>query len=262
MFKQSYKKPTFVLTSLTLALGLVMPQLAVAEEFDEASVYFELNNTDGDLGIHSLVDGEAWKKLVYRDTRGKKMLDIRVKGRMKKQGLTEIFFESAEPPFESDDPEEVTLSPEEFFERFPEGDYHIRGVTLEGEVMESVVEVTHLIPAPPDIYINGDPIPGECDEEELPAFEELSEISWDPVTMSHDDLGRTGEEVEVDKYQVVLEREEPTPLNFTLDLSPDVTAVEIPEGLVNPGDEIKIEVLVREESGNQTATESCFVIED
>ncbi|UCD82196.1 MAG: hypothetical protein JSW26_12455, partial [Desulfobacterales bacterium] len=28
--------------------------------FDEAKLFFELNNTDGDLGIHALIDGEAW----------------------------------------------------------------------------------------------------------------------------------------------------------------------------------------------------------
>jgi len=31
--------------------------------FKIATVYFELNNTDGDLGIHALIDGEPWKKL-------------------------------------------------------------------------------------------------------------------------------------------------------------------------------------------------------
>ena len=48
------------------------------------------------------------------DPDGKNMLNIKVKSILKQQGLTEIFFESAEPPFESDDPEEVTLTPEGF----------------------------------------------------------------------------------------------------------------------------------------------------
>jgi hypothetical protein len=26
------------------------------DEFDEAEIFFELNNTDGDLGIHALID--------------------------------------------------------------------------------------------------------------------------------------------------------------------------------------------------------------
>lgn len=31
--------------------------------FSVADVYFELYDTDGDLGIHALIDGEPWKKL-------------------------------------------------------------------------------------------------------------------------------------------------------------------------------------------------------
>ena len=60
----------------------------------------------------------------------------------------------------------------------------------------------------------------------------------------------------------MVEREEPTELKITLDLPPDFTEVALPWGLLDPGDEIKVEVLVREESGNQTATESCFEVED
>ena len=29
--------------------------------FADADLFFELNNTDGDLGIHALIDGEGWK---------------------------------------------------------------------------------------------------------------------------------------------------------------------------------------------------------
>ena len=32
-------------------------------EFEEADLFFELNDTDGDLGLQGFVDGEAWKRL-------------------------------------------------------------------------------------------------------------------------------------------------------------------------------------------------------
>ena len=32
-------------------------------EFEEAGLFFELNHTDGDLGLQGFVDGEAWKSL-------------------------------------------------------------------------------------------------------------------------------------------------------------------------------------------------------
>ena len=45
---------------------------------DEAEIFFELNNTDGDLGIHSLIDGDAWKRLQMFDNNGRRMLNVRV----------------------------------------------------------------------------------------------------------------------------------------------------------------------------------------
>ena len=56
------------------------------------------------------------------------------------QGLTEIFFESAEPPFDE-------LAPQDFFRRFPEGVYDIEGVTLDGAELESEVRLSYIIPA-------------------------------------------------------------------------------------------------------------------
>jgi hypothetical protein len=50
-------------------------------------------------------------------------------------------------------------------------------------------------------------------------------------------------------------------LKFSIDLPPDVTDVTLPAGLTHAGEEIKVEVLVREASGNQTAVETCFEVE-
>ena len=127
--------------------------------FAVANIFFELNNTDGDLGIHALIDGEAWKELEIEDPRGREMLDIRVKGRLRRQGLTEIFFESAEPTFDD-------LSPRRFFRRFREGVYEIEGETLDGVELESTAELTHVMPAPPEPTVNGEPMAVQCDEEE------------------------------------------------------------------------------------------------
>ena len=93
-----------------------------------------------------LADGEPWKRLVLEDTRERRMLDIRVTGRLRRQGLTELFYESAEPSFDE-------LDPEDFFRRFPEGIYELEGLTLEGEELESEMELTHLLPAPPTISV-------------------------------------------------------------------------------------------------------------
>jgi len=223
--------------------------------FDVASVFFELNDTDGDLGIHALVDGEPWKTLTIETPGEREVLQIQLGGQLRRQGLTELFFESAEPTFDE-------LSPERFFRRFPEGMYEIEGTTLEGDELESKAMVTHLLPAPAgNFMVNGMALPEDCDEGPVPAVSGPFMIDWNPVTHSHPELGRTGEPIEVVKYELVVEREEPTLLKFSIDLPPDVTEVLLPSGLINPGDEIKIEVLVREASGNQTAVESCFEVD-
>ncbi len=134
--------------------------------FDVAEVFFELNDTDGDLGIHALIDGDPWKRLTIEDTRERKMLNIYVRGRLRHQGLTEIFFESAEPMFDE-------LSPDKFFHRFPEGTYEIEGKTLDGVELESETEITHAMPAPPAAMVNGIPMAEQCDDEE-PGYDALN----------------------------------------------------------------------------------------
>ena len=218
--------------------------------FAEANVFFELNNTDGDLGIHALIDGEPWKRLEIENPDERSLLDIRVRSKLRRQGMTELAFESAEPTFDE-------LSPEEFFDRFPEGEYEVEGATLDGAEMESTAIVTHVMPAPPSITVNGEDLPEDCDEGPVPEVSEPLTIAWEEVEESHPDLGRTGELIEVDSYELVVEGED---VCFGFDLPPDITEVTLPAGLVSSGEELKVEVLVTEESGNRTATESCFVV--
>ncbi len=155
-----------------LAVGTLAPgngslaQTAAQETpFDEASIFFELNDTDGDLGIHALVDGDAWRLLSIRDPNEVKLLNILVTGKLRRQGLTELFFESAEPPFDE-------LPPEQFFGRFPEGEYEIEGLTLDGEELESTVELSHVMPAPPVVRVSGRASAENCDAVPLPVVPE------------------------------------------------------------------------------------------
>ena len=225
--------------------------------FDEHEIFFELNHTDGDLGIHAKIDGDAWKRLkIERDADERTLLRIRLKSSLKRQGLTELFFESAEPPFDE-------LDPDEFFERFPEGQYDIAGVTVDGEELESETEITHLIPAPATPSVNGMPAAPDCDSElpvvdgDLPVV-----ITWPAITHSHPELGRINEPIEVVNYEVVAEIDE-TPFVVSAILPPDAGSFVIPAEIIalgDAGDEIKFEVLVREASFNQTGVESCFVL--
>jgi hypothetical protein len=229
-------------------------------EFDEARLYFELNDTDGDLGIHGLWDGDAWKSIEIEDPNERGMLNIWVRGRLRLQGLTELFFESAEPNFDD-------LSPARFFRRFPEGTYEIEGMTLDGKELEAEVELSHTLAGPPgNIMVNDQASAVNCDADELPSVEAPVTIAWDAVTMSHPTLGNTGEAVTVEQYEFIaeIEREGETPetLVFGVNLPAGVTSFEIPENFTDLADEeVKFEIVTRLDNGNQTAVESCFELE-
>ena len=234
-------------------------------EWEVAEVFFELNDTDGDLGIHALVDGEPWKRLQIEDAAEKRILGVGVRSRLRRQGLTEIFFESAEPPFDE-------LPPETFFARFPEGTYEVEGTSLDGLEIESETEITHAMPAPPVPTVNGIAAAEQCDDEE-PGYDapviDADEyvIAWAAVTKTHPDLGtpRDSDDITIVNYQVVVEAELETPDGeeftsiFSVILPPDVTEMSIPAEFMDQTDAFKYEVLAREESWNQTAIESCFL---
>jgi hypothetical protein len=263
-------KCTKVLTAIVIGVAVGVLSLAtfapewtseaVAQNeipFDVADIFFELNNTDGDLGFHALIDGEPWSKLEIEDPKENTILVVKNTGRLRQQGITELFFESAEPPFDE-------LPPVEFFKRFPEGKYEISAITLEGDELESTDTLKHIMPAPPDnITISEEQAAENCDADPLPEVSEPITISWDPVTLSHPEIGtpNSSPKIKIVGYQVVVEREAEPVLKFTFDLPPDETMVELPVGLIASGDELKLEVLVREESGNQTAAETCFLVE-
>lgn len=259
------------LTSLISTPGLALADDEADEEeiaFDVAEVFFELNNTDGDLGIHALIDGDPWKNLRIEDKNERRILNVNVRGRLRRQGLTEIFFESAEPRFSE-------LPPDVFFKRFPAGTYEVEGQSLEGEELESETEITHAMPAPPAPLVNGMPMATQCDDE-LPGYDATVVgdddvvISWPAVTRTHPDLGspRNSTDISIYNYQVVVETELEGPGGeeftsvFSAIIPPDVTEMEIPGEFLDQSDEFKYEVLARESSYNQTAVESCFIFDE
>ena len=60
------------------------------------------------------------------------------------------------------------------------------------------------------------------------------------------------------QYQLVVERDD---FVYNVELPPDVTELEVPPSFTALADDFKLEILVREESGNRTAVESCFEID-
>lgn len=240
-------------TVLLLAGAAVMTTARIQppQRFSEAAIFLELNDTDGDLGIHASIDGEEWTDLEIEGPHDLRLLDLITRGRLRTQGLTQLSFESAEPPFDE-------LSPAEFFRRFPEGRYEIEGRTQGGAEIESTAVLSHVLAAPPaNILLSGVLAAESCDAEPLPTIGSPVVIRWDPVAQSHPEIGRQGP-IKVDRYQLFVEGEGVT---LSLDLPPAVTEFEVPEALTALAREFKFEIIVRTTTGNNTAVESCFRVQ-
>lgn len=256
----------------TLLLTIPFSTSWAAEEFDETKVIIEINATDGDVGFHAKFDGEAWYNTKMYDPTGRKILHEKADGPLREQGLTENFFESAEPLCtpDPDDPEELIVSLAEFLERFPDGDYVLMGKSNEGEWLVGEAELTYQIPAAPNIdatdeaefesaeqvlieWEGGDDLGGKCDDENLVS----DGIIPDPAT------------VEVVGWEVVIEPDcdldfEPERV-FSVQLPPGYESVSVPEEFLDSYleqecAEFKFEVGAIEESGNQTFSEGGFEI--
>lgn len=206
-------------------------------ELDEANVFIEWNSTDTDFGIHFFWDGEPWKSMVVKNERGQTVLNVKAKKNVRAQGLTEGFFESAEPP-------ESELSKEEFFARFPKGVYEFLGKSLDGDRLVGEADFTHTLPAPPKNLS-----PAEGDVVSHLGFT----ASFDPVTEDTE-----GNPLDIEFYEVVVEKEDDEPILqvFSVILRPNQTSVDVPAQFLEPNTEYKLEVIAQEESGNRTITET------
>jgi hypothetical protein len=242
------------MASLTLAAAI---PAVWAAEFSEAELFFELNDTDGDLGIHASIDGSPYSTLEIEDPNERTILLITAFGRLARQGLTQLFLESAEPSFDE-------LAPEKFFRRFPEGTYEIDAVSLTGEEIEGSVVLSHVLAAPvSNVLVNNKQAAENCDDLPLPSVSAPVTIDWDPVTTSHPEIGKSGP-VEIVRYQFFVEQGD---LKFSADLLPDtvdVTQFQVPSeifALGNKNEPFKFEIIARTASGNNTAIENCFTLQ-
>ncbi len=266
----------------SIRIGLLLSPLLLAtavstswaeEAFDETKVIIEINATDGDVGFHAKFDGEAWYNTKMYDPMGRKIFHEKADGPLRAQGLTENFFESAEPlcvPDPEDD-EELVVTLAEFLDRFPEGDYLLMGKSNEGEWLTGEAELTYNIPAAPDI--------DAIDDGEFESAEEVL-LEWDEgINLGEkcddgslvDTVIPDPADVEIVGWEVVVEPDcdvdfEPERV-FSVQLPPGYESVVVPEEflesyLEEDCSEFKFEVGAIEESGNQTFSEGGFEIVD
>lgn len=223
-------------------------------ELEEVKFIFEVNNTDGDIGVQLKFDGEPWDSIKGFTPDGKLLFDIKGNNSLKDLGLTENFFESEEPVFRGPDAD-ITI--EEIQDMFPEGEYELSGTTVEGDKLVGTAHLSHVIPCGPVITSPaGNPDPDN------------TTIAWDPVTTEIDPV--TGdcvasEDIDIIGYEVIVEVEEPLLRVFDVILPGTADSIMVSPEFLDFDTEYKLEVIAIQsndgEYGNQTITESEFTTE-
>jgi len=212
------------------ALLLASPAVQ-AKPFEIARIYIEYNESANDLGFHVSLDGEDWASLEIRDPGGTVIFDVDSGGGYTGLGLTELFFEGAEPTL-TDFPLDQLLA------RFPEGRYRFTASLAGGGQLTGSGTLSHAVPAGPRVSTaiqNG-----------------AITIRWTPVTGPAAIL--PGEKVVIVGYQVIVDPFQVTlPATATQVTLPPEFAASLASG------QHPFEVLAIEASGNQTITEGVFV---
>jgi hypothetical protein len=211
-----------------------------AVPFDDARLKIEYNATDGDAGLQFFIDAEAWRHVSVTNPRGRKIVDVDAATVIRNYGLSELFSESSEPPFD-----EFPFA--DFKKLFPEGVYTFRGQDIDGQRLKSTFTLTHDIP-------DGPRITSPDDEATLPANDVI--IRWRPVT--------TPAGIDIVAYEVLVVADDSglgtAERTVDVTLPPTATHMKVPPQFLTPGD-YKTEVLAIERSGNQTLTEVAFTVD-
>ena len=243
MTKRHYVPAILLLTAVPLFVGIAAAQpdsgapskgtsAAKTIRLEDATTIIEVNDTDGDAGLQVFLDGEPWKSMKVARPGGKRILNVKTKGRLNRLGLTELFSESHEPEFK-----EMPL--EKFKQKFPKGKYTFSGRTVEGDKLVGKATLSHDTPDGPEII-------APAADATVP--EDDAVARWAPVP---------GPGIDVDGYRVIVEREDPLRV-FNADLPASQTSVTIPSEFLEPGTEYKLEIQTIEKSGNQTISEIAF----
>jgi hypothetical protein len=237
---QNTQDPVETLDALETQSGQTIPFVA-------ADVFIELNDSDGDLGLHASTNSdEPWTLMKIIGPTGL-LMEFTTRPELTNQGMSQVDFESAEPSFDE-------LSPTRFFRRFPEGRHAIVAHATNGGRIKSYANLSHVLAAPPgNVMVNGVRGAVNCDSA-LPTVLSPVTVDWDAVTQSHPRLGKRGD-IRIRRYQFFVETDSS---RFGIDLPPSVTRFDIPPVMLGAPGTYKYEIIAQTTTGNNTAHESCF----
>ena len=232
-----------------LAATCNVPETAT-REINHAKLIIEDNSGDGDIGVHGLFDDHGWTELCVFNPAGEMILNVRPDAQMGKLGMSEIFFESQEPPYDTWDFADLKAA-------WPEGTYTLRAQSSDGAVLFGDALFTHDLPTPP-VITSPTLVP---EPEDVPPVLPLSDVTvtWEPVTLTQD-----GDPVRLRGYQVWVSKDNHDDENgfsrpvFDVHVSADVTSFVVPAVFFDAASLYEVEVVAIEESGNQTIGGAAF----
>jgi hypothetical protein len=225
-----------ILATLAVSGSAVAGRFGQAVEqvkLKDATLIVEVNATDGDAGLQVFLDADPWKTMHIVAPNGRTILDIGTRGRLQGYGLTELFSESSEPPFD-------VFPLEKFKALFPAGRYTFSGTTIEGKRLAGHATLSHDFPAGPKIV-------APTDGSKVARSRIVAR--WQPVAETAG--------VAIVGYRAIVTREGPLRI-LSADLPASARRLRIPSEFFQPGTEYKLEVQAIERGGNQTLTEVSF----
>lgn len=212
----------------------------------EAKLNIEHNYTDEDTGFQGFIDSEGWKSLKLKGPNGV-VLELNATGKLRKLGMTELFFETVEP-------ENAEVSIPNMLKKMPAGNYKIYGPAGGPDAGKTTVGrawLTHVIP-------KGATLLAPAGGATMPVADMT--FDWDPVTQTIDN-----KPVDIIAYQLIVEKvQDPHKhmigklSSLSMYLNPSVTQMEVPGSFFEPGSLYSWEVLAIEPSGNQTLSSAEF----
>ena len=223
-------------SAAVLALGGAAraTESAPAVRLAEATMIIEVNATDGDAGLQVFLDGAPWRSMRVTGPGGRTILAVTTKERLDGYGLTELFSESSEPPFD-------VFPLAKFKQLFPAGKYSFVGRAIEGARLTGAARLSHAIPAGPGIV----------------APEEGSTVGRSAIVGRWRAVKQPAG-VNVVAFRAIVTTEEPRLRVFSADLPASARHVEVPRAFLATSGEYKLEVQAIARSGNQTLTEVSF----
>lgn len=231
----------FCLLAVTIAAHGTR-RLKKFRKYEKIRFFFELNHSHGDLGVQLLLlPGTDWKDLKIYFPNGKQMLELESSNALRTQGVSELFFESAEPPFED-------VSKATVLRRFPEGKYKFFADTLKGLDLLGYATLSHKFPDPPEIT---NPIGAEDPPRTtIDVVSNGLNVTWNPVN-----------NIPMDSYEVIVMNQDDQQ-DFVTDwrVTKNTRSVFIDKSFFQHNKNYELEVLARAVNGNQVKPHSSVVL--